>query len=168
MQQTQQGVEDLKQNSWSDDLRGLQSELAGIREQLASSVATKNVTEAVERPHLPTDHRIETNLGESPFSTATLAPNASQETIIIREGRVSGTKSFEFREALISDVLKTLGEYSGWTVVVHPEVTGTYTGEFLNADPDQAFVVAVKIFDCAITARGTYALVGKRPERTTR
>lgn len=168
MQQTKQGVEDLKREQWLQEIRGIKAEMEQIREQVKQPTPRELPAASEDRPVPNPESAVATVAAESSEPSLPSKRSSSQDSILIRDGRVPGTKSFEFRDAPISDVLKTLGDYSGWTVVVQPEVTGSYTGEFLNADPDQAFAIAVKLFECSISARGTYALVGKRSERGSR
>ncbi|WP_437186434.1 hypothetical protein SH668x_003585 [Planctomicrobium sp. SH668] len=84
--------------------------------------------------------------------------------ITVIEGEQENRWTFQFHEASIDQILKTLATYQGMTVVVGKGIDSTYTGEFANSDPAQVFAVILKTYDCKLTRRGNFMIVNKRDD----
>lgn len=88
---------------------------------------------------------------------------SDDESISITTGSQSKRWNFRFNNSQLENVFKVLGRYQGYTVVIDEELRGSYTGQFLDADPAQAFAVIVKSHDCSVSRRGNILMLSRRP-----
>jgi len=98
----------------------------------------------------------------TPSEPAPAVEMSNDPSMSITTGLSPKRWNFRFRDTQIESVFKTLGQYQGYTVVVEDGLSGTYTGQFLEADPAQAFAVLVKSRNCRVSRRGNIILLTRR------
>ncbi|MBT5021150.1 MAG: hypothetical protein HON04_20655 [Planctomicrobium sp.] len=169
--QTRQDFEEVRRFHVKDDFKQVQAELDELKEQIqefkqlrSAIVEDFRETSEVQKYERsePVIVQAENKTGQSEFSD-------SQE-IVNRESIIKVTPSetenifhFHFENAKINEVLQTLGKYGGRTVVLSSGVTGTFTGEFKETTPNQAFASVIKANQFGLSFRGDHILV--RAER---
>lgn len=82
-----------------------------------------------------------------------------ESRIEVSAGTKENTYSFQFENANIHDVLKSLAGRADWNIVIRPDVEGTFSGNFENAAPDQAFATIIKLHNFGVSFRGDHVLV---------
>ena len=95
-------------------------------------------------------------------STEETSKSSKPSAVRIQQGSAPDTLTFQFEEAPLSNVFRILGEHAGWTVLVEPSVSGTFSGELRDVSAEQAFAVMLKNHRCQLTRRGTFLLVNRR------
>lgn len=119
------------------------------------------------------DELVDLRLARNPFlsrpteadwdaTTVDSASPALPRGVTIEPSDRTGRFTFRFQSASLPDVLHLLGRYAGWSVIVAPDLTGEFTGEFLDEDPGQAFVLVVKSRHCSVTRRGHALLIDRK------
>lgn len=93
---------------------------------------------------------------------------SNDATMSITAGAIPKRWNFRFQEAPLANVFKVLGQYQGYTVVVDDGVSGIYSGQFLEADPAQAFAVLVKSRNYRVSRRGNMILLTSSAQGTLR
>lgn len=86
----------------------------------------------------------------------------------VRPGVFPRTWTFQFEETPLPVVLKLLGTQSGSAIIVTPDVEGTFSGQFTDADPSQVLAMIIKAHRFTVNRRGSYLLIGVRAESSVR
>ena len=91
-------------------------------------------------------------------------PNAkavSDPVIEVTDGRTPQQFNFHFQNVEIRRVLEVICYHTRRKVVIDADIQGTFTGEFLDADPHQAFASLIHAHGFGLTSKGDYILVRK-------
>lgn len=102
------------------------------------------------------------------ISTPSQAELSTDESMSITVGTQPQRWNFRFQGSELSAVFKVLGQYQGYTVVIDEELNGNFSGQFLDADPAQAFAAIVKSRGCRVSRRGNIILLNQRSTSTYR
>lgn len=94
------------------------------------------------------------HVAQSPASVASIRIVPSAD----REQRHDVT----IQDAPIGDILSHVARELGWPIIVRPEVTGTFSGEFIGADLQQVFAIILKSNELRLDRRGNYLIIGTR------
>jgi len=115
----------------------------------------------------------------APFPPATVRDEAPEVAAAARElmtsygaevlpGSSPHRWTFRFEDTPLPVVLKTLAGRGGSSVVIDPGITGSFTGQFADSDPLQAFALVIKSHRFTVNRRGSYLLIGVRSEQQIR
>ncbi|WP_437225271.1 hypothetical protein SH661x_003987 [Planctomicrobium sp. SH661] len=131
--------------------------------------------ETVEAP-LPITRTTEPTPAPPPFpgevaAVITPVPVPAEPEIVSEDSTISITSgthpkrwNIRFERTDLESALKLLARYQGCTVILDPELHGEYTGQFLDADPAQAFAILVKTYDCKVSRRGNILMLARRTQ----
>lgn|GEM_PF-6462607 len=102
------------------------------------------------------------------LSNSNTAAAVSQHGADVRPGNTPKTWTFHFNKTPLPIVLRLLGDQAGSSILVEPEIDGTFTGEFFDADPAQVLAMVVKAHRFSVSRRGGYLLIGIRDDAGAR
>jgi hypothetical protein len=151
-----QALAERRRQDWlTDEIGRLREEISSVRMaqrlESADEATRASGREPVPAPGVPSDRDRELPAG-----------------VTVLEGAQADRWTFHFRSVPVPDVLRVLGDYASWDVVVSPEVEqrdeDLFTGTFRDSDPKQAFLLVLKAHHCTMTHRGQGVLVGRRSE----
>lgn len=157
LEQARQELREVRALSEQRQQDWLTGEISHLREQMST-------VRMAQRPESP---RPGSRSEPVPASVVSDDPDRdSSPGVTVLAGEESGRWTFRFQAVPVPDVLRLLGDYAGWDVVVAPELEqqegGGFTGTFRNADPQQAFVLVLKAHHFSMTHRGAAVLIGRR------
>jgi len=151
-----------------------QTELVELKQELLRlqvAMLQRDLKESQKAPPMPESVAVKAPVkAEEPQSLTVAEPSISQASrvtpaipgVIAIPGTDPQRKTFRFNDVPLATVFKTLGEEAGWQVVVSADVSGNYSGEFVNADPAQAFAVVLRANNLTHNRRGNYFLISPR------
>lgn len=147
-----QGIEDVR-TAVLANVESIREELGEIRRvQLETNEEAKAA-------------KLEAQAVRQEVTAAQETPQPSVRTpqnITLTSGESEGRWTIAFDEADLTEVFTSLGQLCDWNIVVSPDVAGTFSGEFANADPEQAFAVVIKSQQLSVDRRGNYVMVRQR------
>ncbi|WP_437206932.1 hypothetical protein [Planctomicrobium sp. SH664] len=147
---TQADLMDIKQELLRLQLSMLQREVKDSQQQIAPPPKLTREEPAHVARILPLEP--ETRVAQA----AQIAPRPRGVEVVRVED--PARRTFRFIDVPLETVFRTLGEEAGWQVMT-TGVSGNYTGEFVNADPAQAFALMLRANKLTISLRGSYRLV---------
>lgn len=141
-----------------DELRQLNEEITQFRIVDAPVVARTDQHPKVAAPVATAElsDRVET---AEPLQTFEFTNKNPEPVIEVIPSEKREAFDFRFKDAEVGDVLKILGAQAGRKVVLSPDVSGTFSGDFSETSPNQAFAAVIKANQFGLSFRGDYILV---------
>ncbi len=159
-------LEDIRRKTEQQEVERVERELKLLKKQIGDLKEQQNAVQGTAMTPASSEIKIPEQPTLEPMPEPMHVAFAEPERVTELESRIevtAGTKektfSFRFENANIHDVLKTLAERADWNIVIHSEVEGTFSGNFENAAPKQAFASVIKLHSFGVSFRGDHVLV---------
>lgn len=169
--QTRQEFEEVRRAHVKDEFKHVQNELNQLKEQIQEFKQLR-LAISEESNEVPAVKKYERSVSEvaqadetadQPLGSDSQEIETHESIIKVTPSETENVYHFHFEHAKINEVLQTLGKYGGRTVVLSSGITGTFTGEFKETSPNQAFASVIKANKFGLSFRGDHILV--RAER---